>query len=505
MPELDIHASAREVADLLNCNRTAAAVDLLDELRQGQSLVVQEALDRYVAVEAREQLAALTGAGAIALHDGRDARSVLERLREAAGPPRFPEITETRRLSQAQMHDIYGSMVESRGNQGARDSLDANNQRVILGLRRETITTADNGKGNYNDRLVLVWKDHQGIRHAREFNQANTEPSAQYDHHAGSDGTRPFADRTGNAPQLQASPGYERILAKKIEGEDANSDGIRDLGRLDEGTTEMFETDHPTYGNRRRNGPEFALRPSPEAVTAGAGRVQRDTNADGWFTAADVNGVQELNNTFKIHRGSSRNTDSAGCQTIGGNEYDAFVSEVTRNPQQNRWQYVLTSVEAGQLLQQRGEVRPPAPPVPQALPAAPPRHPADPGHPDHNLHRQIQDRVGLLVPPSQDDRQQLSLSLLAEAKAHGLSWVDHLFPNQPRPTVREGENLFLVQGRADDPAAARVVVNAAIAGATPANESLDRIEKLNLALAGTTTLDQSQRISELATPRIRLG
>ena len=60
MPELDIHASAREVADLLNCNRTADAVERLDALRAGQSLAVREALDRYVAVEAKEQLAAMT-------------------------------------------------------------------------------------------------------------------------------------------------------------------------------------------------------------------------------------------------------------------------------------------------------------------------------------------------------------------------------------------------------------------------------------------------------------
>lgn len=283
--------------------------------------------------------------------------------------------------------------------------------------------------GDYNDRLVVVWKDNDGAGHAREFNLANTEPSAQYDHHAGSDGTRRYAEGGRNAPQLERSPGYEDVLRRKIEGEDVNRDGVRDLGRLGEGTTEMLATTHPAYARGRQNGTEFALRPSAEAVADGTGRVQRDTNADGWFTAADVNGVQDLNNTFKIHRGSGRgNTDSAGCQTISGGQHDDFIAEVRRNPQQDRWHYALTSVGAGQQPQQvralPNEGQPPQPQAPDAARPLPPR-PDDPGHPDHGLHRQIRDRVGALGPGFHENREQLSMSLLAEAKAQGLSrgWI----------------------------------------------------------------------------------
>jgi hypothetical protein len=106
----------------------------------------------------------------------------------------------------------------------------------------------------------------------------------------------------------------------------------------------MRATTHPRNGHPD----EFALRPSQDAITAGAGRVERDSNGDGWFDARDTQGVQDLNDTFKIHRGSRSNTDSAGCQTIGGGEYDDFVSTVRGTPGQNRWQYVLTSVAPGQ-------------------------------------------------------------------------------------------------------------------------------------------------------------
>ena len=97
---------------------------------------------------------------------------------------------------------------------------------------------------------------------------------------------------------------------------------------MGEGTTEMRATTHPRNGHPD----EFALRPSQAAITAGAGRVERDSNGDGWFDARDTQGVQDLNDTFKIHRGSRSNTDSAGCQTIGGGEYDDFVATVRGTP-----------------------------------------------------------------------------------------------------------------------------------------------------------------------------
>ena len=69
MPELDIDASAREVADLLNRSQTRQAVERLDALRQGQELVLQESLDRFVAARASERLTALGAPGAIAAGD----------------------------------------------------------------------------------------------------------------------------------------------------------------------------------------------------------------------------------------------------------------------------------------------------------------------------------------------------------------------------------------------------------------------------------------------------
>ncbi|MEO6519578.1 MAG: XVIPCD domain-containing protein [Pseudoxanthomonas sp.] len=507
MPELDIHASAREVVDLLECNQNRRAIDRLDALREGQPLVVQEALDRYIATGAREQLTALAAPGALAARDAGVAGPVLERLRGATAAPRFPAEAETQYLSQAQLHDVYGSVLESRGTHAARDSLQRNGERVILGMRNETNSLYNRGQGSYDDRLVLIWKDNQGIRRAREFHQFNAEPSAQYDHHAGNDGNRRYADGAGIAPRSARSPGYEDVLRRKIEGEDVNGDGVRDLGRLAEGTTEMVATTHPRYRGGRPVGTDFSMRPSEEAVAAGAGRVQRDTNADGWFTAADVNGVQDLNNSFKLHPGARDNTDSAGCGTFK-NDYDVFVVEATRNPQQNRWQYVLTSVDPMQQVHHRrglqNEGQPEPGQAPRPMPVGPPRNPADPAHPDHILHRQIDVRVEALGPAFNEHREQLSMSLLAEAKTRGLVRVDYLFPNQATTTLKSGERLFLVQGAPNDPAAVRTIVDAETAIHTPVATSMSRIEQFNHSTSNNLAIGPVRGASN-ETPSIRLG
>ena len=131
-----------------------------------------------------------------------------------------------------------------------------------------------------------------------QFNQSTTEPTAQYDAHV--------LGRTREEP-------YTHVQRRRGEGEDedVNGDRVADLGRLREGTLEMPATTHPRPGGGRD---DFSLRPTPEAVTASPQGVQRDSNADGRFDANDVNGLQPLNNTFKIHRGSVGNTDSAAAR-----------------------------------------------------------------------------------------------------------------------------------------------------------------------------------------------
>jgi hypothetical protein len=451
MPELDINASADEVVALLDRGQAREAAARLDALRQDQATVVQEALDRTIATRAEERLATLRGPEGLPAGDAATVQPMLDRLAGATAAPRFPANDETASLSQAQQHDVYASIVATRGEQAARDALDGHD-RVILGLRNENQTTENRGRGVYDDRIVVLWRDADGTRHAREFNDVSTEPTAQYDGHAK---TRP------------RSPGYEDVATRpKTEGDDVNGDRVADLGRLAEGTTAMRATTHP-----RHNHPdEFALRPTTDAVNNGQRRVERDTNADGWFDARDVNGVQALNDTFKIHRGSNANTDSAGCQTIGGGEFDDFRDTVRGTPGQDRWQYVLTSVAPGQaqVRARDGDAQAPAA-------QAPANDPRNPQHPDHALQVQISTRLQALGGRYAENADAYSLSLLHDAKANGVTRVDQIVTSNATGTRAEGETVFLVQGRVGDPAALRVPVSAAELGRTSVDASLERL------------------------------
>ncbi len=411
--ELDIKAEADRVIALLQQQRAREGLELLSQLREGRPRVVQESLDRFVAAGAAEQLQRLRQPGG-AHHDPVMLRHLADAM---SSHPRFPLADEMTALSSdVQRYDVYASIVASRGNAAAQDAMDQRGQRVILGLRQEDptwvaatraipdvprpdlLTTPDVdesrlGTGVYDDRIVVLWKDANGSRQMHEVPKANTEPTAQYDHHAGNDRRhpRPFSGGGVEAREVPASAGFGHIgERKKIEGEDVNGDTYRDLGRLAAGTIEMQRATHP-----RGNHQEFALRPSGAQVDRGAGLVQRDTNGDGRFTQDDINGVQDLNNSFKIHRGSSDNTDSAGCQTIHTGDYPRFIEVVQANPQQTRWQYVLTAtspamfrdVVGGPVEAQQNQQRAPQPPREQPGPPAAP-HREDRHGPPVGPHRE---------------------------------------------------------------------------------------------------------------------
>ncbi|WP_223202943.1 hypothetical protein [Stenotrophomonas sp. 169] len=122
---------------------------------------MQEALERYVAVRAAPELEVLGRTGGIVEADRATVVPMLERLQVASRPPRMPASTETAALSQAQQHDVYGSMVALRGNVSAQEAM-ATQDRVILGLRKETRTTVKRGQGDYDDRIVVLWRDAEG-------------------------------------------------------------------------------------------------------------------------------------------------------------------------------------------------------------------------------------------------------------------------------------------------------------------------------------------------------
>jgi hypothetical protein len=311
--------AAQEVANLFRQGRQGEAVALLNNQKQGQPAVVQQALDRMVSADLRysissQPLQADQGLFATPAEIG----SAIRQINETTTPPEMPD---TSTLSDQQKFDVYASIVQLQGNQAANDDL-ANGNSVILGLRAETSTLANNGRGVYDDRIAVFSRDANGSVHVEEFNQVSTEPSAQYDAN--------LANRPGNR-------------FRRAEGVDVTGDGIRDQGRLaSQQTIQMFETTHnnPTSAG----GSDFALRPTQLAVNQGQGGVERYTAGNGYVDSSNPAAIDDLNNTFKIHSGSRTNTDSAGCTTVHPNDYVRFENSIRTNPGQATWNYVLTEV-----------------------------------------------------------------------------------------------------------------------------------------------------------------
>ncbi|WP_311240236.1 MULTISPECIES: XVIPCD domain-containing protein [unclassified Xanthomonas] len=536
--DLDIRATADQISALFNANRSAEALEMLGERRQNQSEVVRDALDRYVGVASANAINTQQQ-GPISAADA----GVLQRLQQSASSqPAIPPQTQMAALNDAQRYDVYASIVQVRGNDAAHDALSRPNERVVLGLRQENstlaamqdrahpasprsddpatpaINEAQGGTGVYNDRLVVLWKDADGTRHTQVAQQANTEPTAQYDHHAGNTGRRPRAEGGVENRIFAPSPEFESITRpRKIEGEDVNADGIRDLGRLSEGTIEMRMGQHP---NPIRPGTQDnALRPSQAAVDAGHGGVQRDSNADGWFDHADLNGVKDLNDTFKIHRGSSGSTDSAGCQTIHPAEYDGFIGAVQGNPAQTRWQYVLTSTTPGPVREQQldqGLQQERARPGPQPRGNQPPHPqrqeggPAEPVHgrqrqadleptpqAPHPLHAQATTLVGKLDAgmgrSSDAHSERMSASLAHLAKEHGLERIDHVSLSNQTPRAAAGATVFVVQGQPSNPAHLRASMPTDVAVSTPVEQSLTRLQELDARTLAHSQIQAQER------------
>lgn len=199
----------------------------------------------------------------------------------------------TEGLSARQKFDLYASYVNAHGSAEAKADLAAGRQ-VILGLRDETAVNANNGKGAYDDRIVVL-QANGSEGNVREFS-ANTEPSSQYDGRYGAD---------------------------------FNGDGRLELGRMAEGTVN-FRKDHS--GNLGD-----VLRPTQ------ALGVQRDTNHDGRIDAADPRGAgRSTDNSFLFHAGGNGNTGSAGCRTMRPGDFQAFWNGLG---DQKTFNYVLVNVD----------------------------------------------------------------------------------------------------------------------------------------------------------------
>jgi hypothetical protein len=229
----------------------------------------------------------------------------IERRRRPA-LPRLPF------LKQSLGYDYCASLVQQRSSLQAVNAM-KQGYPLVLALRRETSMLANRGRGVYDDHFAVLncW----GRRGSVHFFPACTEPGAQYSHRA--------APKPGGG---RVDPRYADVKFKKADGVDVNADGIKDSGRLREGT----------YFFREK--PAGFLKDRAFRATS-AQMAERDTDGDGRFTLADSSRLDAhgVGRSMYIHQGGPTtaplvNTWSAGCQTVPQNHYRSFLSSLGPNP-----------------------------------------------------------------------------------------------------------------------------------------------------------------------------
>ena len=109
--------------------------------------------------------------------------------------------------------------------------------------------------------------------------------------------------------------------------------------------------------------------------------------------------------------------------------------------------------------------------------------PAKPSHPDHTLYQQA--LYGLHQADSKLGREpdetslRMAASLTLLAKESGMQRIDHVVLSRANEYVKEGENVFVVEGKLDDPAHSRAHMKTQMAVETSAAHSFRQMQTLN--------------------------
>jgi len=137
---------------------------------------------------------------------------------------------------------------------------------------------------------------------------------------------------------------------------------------------------------------------------------------------------------------------------------------------------------------------------PSKVPAESKRDPAHPDHPNHAMLEQIRSGVREIDRSHgrefDEQSERLSHSILAEARHQRLSRVDHVLLSLPDKITGKPENIFVVQGKLDDPAHSRLYVNIEAAIQIPIAASNERLEAVNQRLVQEQMQAQQHRTQQ---------
>ncbi len=132
----------------------------------------------------------------------------------------------------------------------------------------------------------------------------------------------------------------------------------------------------------------------------------------------------------------------------------------------------------------------------------------DPDHPDDPLYlssREAVRRLDAALGRTPDQSSEcMAASLACLARRRGLDRVDHVVLSEHNENVRQGENVFVVQGRLDDPAHLRAHMKTQVAVETPAAESFRQLDALRDAMQPMPARQQ-QAVDDVAIEQQRVA
>lgn len=258
-------------------------------------------------------------------------------------------LPDTTGLTPAQQGELYAGLmhdtVDARAKQDPvyknensplhdlpQDMLTAfdNKEAVQFGMRVATPMDANNGRGQFDDRMVILQKQDDGTVKVLYEHSYNADPAGSY--------------QSGN-PNF----GVARS-STQAEGSHANEDTVLDIGRLHEGVHEFKWAQKAGFGPTLHKDAED----HPHNILKSTHAEPADRHYDGqWnfdsdkFLQAPQTSTFSAGVTMYQHRGYANFTGSAGCQTFPAGEIKNMadtLTEASKSSQQDRVFYVLRNM-----------------------------------------------------------------------------------------------------------------------------------------------------------------
>ncbi|MCA9548518.1 MAG: hypothetical protein KC933_00695 [Myxococcales bacterium] len=256
----------------------------------------------------RDQLTAVADESVSALRaEGHSQPEALELLRGSTGITgskvleQREGVPNTLGMSDVEKAEVYKPIFLANASPEAKAAYDRG-EPVVLGLRHDSPIFENEGRGEFDDRFVVLTKGTTGTPQVQEFD-ASLDPNIQY----GNDLRESY--EVAGPPDEPLGPYAEHHSDSRLNPFD--SDTIDGWGRISSGQT-----------IRLQEGPHGKLYPPPD----GGYNVDVDIDGNGVF---DDDAVKRIdNNGYQMHGSAVGHTGSGGCITVPFYQWDDFRSTV---------------------------------------------------------------------------------------------------------------------------------------------------------------------------------